>query len=358
MGNRAGVLRSAGKAVAGLALVVAVASCSAPATSSGGAAAAGPKALESAVEYDGPEASLPTSLPPIKTTGQPVTVGIACAACQIAGVKLQADETAKTIEGLGGKVITLDAGGDAQKQLNQFRQLVAQGVNAVIIQPLVETAMAPVFADAAAKGVSVITVGAPGDTTKPLQPGVVSNVTFGLDRAAFQKAQYFASTLPKGAQFGLIGFGVPSEGISYGVERSRYWAEKFGLTFAQQVDISELTVTAGQTAGTAMLQRNPEIRAVMSFSDEAASGVFTAARLLNKPDVMVCGNDFDKLGQAVVASGNGSCDIRWDFEKLGALSAQAAYMAATHQGPIPPMMTSGGGVLVNPANVKDVPVVG
>ncbi|MTD54693.1 sugar ABC transporter substrate-binding protein [Amycolatopsis pithecellobii] len=357
MSTRTAKIRRFAAGVLVAALSMSVAACG----KSGGAAQPagdGPKALTAAVPYPGPEANLPTRYPDPVRTGAPVDVGIACAACQVPGVALAADQARKTIEDLGGKVTLLDAGGDPQKQLNQFKQLVAQHVQAIIVQPLVETAMAPAFLDAKAAGIAVITIGSPGDTTRPLLPGVVSDVTFGLDRAAFEKAQHLAMNLPKGAEIGVLGYGVPSDSVKYGVDRTAYWAEQFGLKIAQRADVSELTVNAGQVAGTGMLQRNPDIQAVVSFTDAVTSGVLVAARQLNRRQVFVCANDYDKNGYQAVSTKNGSCSVRWDWEDLGRFAAQAAYFAGTAQGTLPRIVTTGGGTLVTKDNYESVPVVG
>jgi ABC-type sugar transport system substrate-binding protein len=344
-----------------VAVVSLTAACSEPGPPAsvgvGGGEDASP-ALTEQMTYDGPEAELPLEYPAPATTDEEVTIGVVCAVCQVPGVALLTEQAQAQAEELGARVIATDAGGDPQKQLNQVRQLIAQGAQAIIVQPLVETAMAPAFEEAEAKGVSVITIGAPGDTTQPLLPGVVSNVTFGLDKAAFAKAQHLASTLPEGAEIGVIGYGVPSDSVKYGVDRTAYWAEQFGLEVVQQSDVTELTATAGQTAATALLQRHPELRAIVSFTDAVSAGALTAARLLNRPDVVVCANDFDKFGYSAVTSVPGSCSVRWDWEGLGSQAAVAAYESANGQSGLPPVVTTDGGQLVTSENVEEVDVVG
>ncbi|GAA3529072.1 hypothetical protein GCM10022222_10170 [Amycolatopsis ultiminotia] len=353
MSPRTGKIRRFGALL--LVLPILTSACS----GSGGspANASGPKALTHAEPYTGPEAGLPTRYPEPTKTNAGINVGIACAACQIPGVALGASAARKTIEGLGGRVTLLDAGGDPQKQLSQFRQFVAQRVQAIIVQPLVETAMAPAFVDARVAGIPVITIGSPGDTTKPLLPGVTSNVTFGLDQAAFTKARYLAMSLPKDAEIGVLGYGVPSDSVKYGVDRTEYWAQQFGLKIAQRSDVPDLTINAGQVAGTAMLERNPGIKAVVSFTDAITAGVLVSARQLNKRDVIVCGTDYDKNGYQAVSTKNGSCSVRWNWEGLGKSVAQAAYLAATKQ-TTPPVVSAGGGTLVTKDNYEQVPVVG
>lgn len=349
-------LKGIGVGVGALA-AIALTACSSSGSSTT-SSSSGPHALTTAVAYSGPEASLPTAYPAVKSTGKTIKIGIACAACQVPGVALAARNAQEEIQSLGGQAILLDAGGDPQKQLNNFKQLLAEHVEAIIIQPLVESAMTPVFTTAKAAGVAVVTIGSPGDTSQPLLPGVVSNVTFGLDKAAFAKAQYLAMNLPKDAEIGVIGYGVPSDSVKYGVDRTAYWAQQFGLKIAQRTDASDLTVSAGQTAATGMLQRHPHIAAVVTFTDAISAGVLVAARQLNRPNVMACANDYDKNGYQVVSSGNGSCSVRWNWEHLGQYAAEAAYLTATKQATVPEVVTTGGGVLVTKANFETVPVVG
>lgn len=340
------------------AAVVIAAACSPNPDSTVGPSPDGARALAEPTDYTGPEAGLPTSYPSSGTAGERLKIGYVCAACQLAGVALASQEAREKVESLGGEFVLLDAGGDPQKQLNQFKQLVAQGAQAIIVQPLVETAMAPAFVEASAAGIPVITIASPGDTTKPLLPGVRSNVTFGLDKSAFDKAQYLALTLPLGAEIGVIGFGVPSDSISYGVDRTIYWAEQFGLNVVQQSDVSEITANAAQVAGTALLQRNPNLQAIIAPTDLLASGAYTAARQLGKPNVMVCGNDYDKAGYTNVATKNGSCTVRWNWEDLGGFAAEAAYSSATTSADLPQVVTTGGGVLITRENFESIPAVG
>lgn len=318
----------------------------------------GPNKAVLKMTYDGPESKIPTSYPDFKNTGQKFTVGLACPACQSPFLLAQVNAAKAEVERLGGKLIVTDAGGDPQKQLNQFKQMVAQGVQAIILQPLVESAMAPSFVAAEKKGIAVVSIVDPADTTKPLQDGVVTNVTLGFDQAAFQKAQYLASVLPKGAEFAAIGYGVPSAGLEYLTSRQIYWAKKFGLKFTTQVNINDITAAAGVTAGSSVLSRYPNVKAVMSFDNNPVSGFLTAARTSGKNGILVCGQNFDKLGFTIVREGNG-CDLRWDAEGSGKLTADAAYMAITKQNlPLPKVVTAGGGTLVTPDNYKTLKVIG
>lgn len=61
----------------------------------------------------------------------------------------------------GDKLIFLDANGDVSKQNNDIQDLITQGVNAIIINPVNPDAVAPSLDAAAAAGIPVITVDRP-----------------------------------------------------------------------------------------------------------------------------------------------------------------------------------------------------
>jgi ABC-type sugar transport system substrate-binding protein len=357
MALQSGRLRSVAYAAVLGAIVAGSAGCGSDddaAATSGAATTAASDAPVSTAAYDGPEAGLPKAYPAFRVTGEKVKIGISCPVCSVPGLAAQVKLQEAEIRRLGGTPIVQDAQGSVQTQLSQMKQLIVQGAQAIIVQPLDSTSMAPVFRLAKSKGVAVIGISTPGDVEQPLPDGLVTNVEFGLDQMAFNKMRYLAGKIGKGAQFGVVGFAVPNPAIAYQARRYRYWGERFGLTFATQVDVQQVTPSAGQVAGTSMFSRKPDVKAVVAFSDEPASGVAVAARLARKTDVLVCGNDYDANGQKLVAAGKG-CSTNWAQDVMAKQTVSAAYQVVTKQNlPLPKQVTTGGGTLATPDNYKTV----
>jgi ribose transport system substrate-binding protein len=330
------------------------AGASASASTSTSASTTATTAPASVPAYDGPEANLPKEYPAFKVTGEKVKIGISCPVCSVPGLAAQVKLQEAEIRKLGGTPIVHDAQGSVQSQLSQVKQLIVQGAQAIIIQPLDATSMTPAFKLAKQKGVAIIGISTPGNAADPLPEGIVTNVEFGLDQMAYNKMKYLASKLEKGSEFAVLGFAVPNPAIAYTATRYKYWGEKLGLKFGTQVDVQQVTPAAGQVAGTSIFSRSPDAKAVVAFSDEPAAGVVVAARLSRKPDVIVCGNDYDANGQKMVASGKG-CDTNWAQDVIAKQTVSAAYQVITKQNlPLPKQVTSGGGTLVTPDNYKSV----
>lgn len=84
---------------------------------------------------------------------------------------------------MGVKLIVVESDGDATKQISDIEDLLARGVDALVIQPNSPQAMAPVIERAYASGIPVILWGATVDTDKVTASVVADDTFFGQEGA-------------------------------------------------------------------------------------------------------------------------------------------------------------------------------
>ena len=223
---------------------------------------------------------------------------------------LRAVETLSTLgraakaetERLGGKLIELDAQGSPDKQVSQFEQLVNQGVDGIGVYPLDGRALAPVLAKAQKAGIPVIAIDLTLESPKPV-PGLASQLWIRRDQAAYQVAQAAAQALAPGSKVGLIGWKIPAPTLEYAVERSGYWAERFGLQVVGRTNDPSGDIAGGEKAMTAMLGKHPDVKGVLAYAEEAAIGAASAARAAGSRGIQMFGVNGGTVGLDAVRDG-------------------------------------------------------
>ena len=94
--------------------------------------------------------------PPAPQKDSPILVGLSLADLKEERWQRDRDMFTAKVEQLGGKVLVKDAGGDAQTQIEQCRNLLLQGVKVLAVVPKNADAAAPIIKDAHAKGLKVL----------------------------------------------------------------------------------------------------------------------------------------------------------------------------------------------------------
>lgn len=96
--------------------------------------------------------------------------------------RVQADESAAMLaENLGVELRVTDAGGDANKQISDTEDLLAQGVDALVISPVAAAPLAPIVERAYQAGIPVIVWGSDVDTDQYTAKVVADDEFFGYD---------------------------------------------------------------------------------------------------------------------------------------------------------------------------------
>src|SRR5215212_565534 len=189
---------------------------------------------------------------------------------------------------------------EASKQISDIRDMIAQGVDAIIVAPLLEEGMDPALNAAKEAGVPVFLIDRE-TAGKPCE----DYITFmGSDfyKQGKQAADLLANSTNEKAQVAVLE-GVP--GASVTIDRT----EGFEKQLKQYPDMEivasqtgQFVRTTGQTVMEQLIQSNPDIDAVYAENDEMALGAIQALKDAGKDpgqDVKVV--SIDGTEQAVQA---------------------------------------------------------
>lgn len=252
----------------------------------------------------------------------------------------------------GDTLIFLDANGDVSKQNNDIQDLITQGVQALIINPVNPDAVIPSLEAAAAAGIPVITV-----DRSVNGGGVVAHV--GRDNKAMGQA-VGAAVVARLAADGVEGAKIIEiQGDAGGAvmmdRRDGFHAaiEGSGHTIVKGPYAEYIRANA-VTAMQDLLQANPDVKVIYAHNDDMALGALQVLTENGRNDVLVSG--VDGLSEALenMASGGGYVATALnDPQYLGDVTIQAAREAAAGQEV--PAFIDAGTKAVTPENVGDFP---
>lgn len=329
--------------VAALALMALVAGCGSSGSSSSSASTAsseesaggetanaseggGSESSATSVPYNGPEKGLPSEYAVAKEKLANCTIGYQNISGAISSLAAEQEAAEEEAQNLGCKIVTLDDQLNPTTQVNNFEQLLTQKVSALVVYPIVPSALAPSLAKAESASIPVISDTTPPQVTTPLPKGYVSRVQQGWDQVAYLRAKYVAEQDP-GTEFVIMGLAAPVESLEYLGERTKYWAEKFGLKFAGQIDAQEDTPASASTAMSGIVGKYPDAGAIFAYNDNAAVAASTVAKA-SQSSATICGANGQKEAFQAIESGALACTVWIDFDELGKQLVRGVYDAA------------------------------
>ncbi|MDN7244956.1 ribose ABC transporter substrate-binding protein RbsB [Planococcus shenhongbingii] len=220
---------------------------------------------------------------------------------------------------LGATISVVDAQDDAAKQASDVEDLIQQGVDLIMINPVDSEAVAAAVESANSANIPVITVdrsAAGGE--------VVSHIASDNIAGGEMAGEYLLSLVGDGAQVAELE-GVP------GASAARERGEGFN-----KVAVEGLEVVAKQTANfdraeglTVMeniLQGNPDIKGVFAHNDEMALGALEAIEAAGK-DITVVGFDATEDAVKAVEEGRLAGTIAQKPELIGQTAVETAVKA-------------------------------
>lgn len=350
--------------VALLALPLLLAACGGSGSSSAGSSsteagtekAATPEETPS-IAYDGPEKGLPMEYAePAKTGAAGCKIGYMNIYGAIPSLAEQQKAAEEEAENLGCALVTLDDQLNPTTQVNNFSQLLSQKTSGIIVYPIVPEALAPSVKQANAAKIQVIADATPPAATEPLPSGYETRVLQGNDRVSYLRAKFIAEEDPHG-EFVILGLAVPISSLQYLGERTKYWAEKFGLEYAGEIDAQEDTPGGAATAMSGILGKYPNVKAVFAYNDNAAVAASTVAKSSQR-EVSICGSNGQKEAFQAIESGAMACTVRIDYHAIGRQLVRGAYDAVTNQGGKLPETVVPPVELVDQDNVASVEPIG
>lgn len=192
---------------------------------------------------------------------------------------------------------------DLAQQVNLVEQMVARGVDAIVIAPADSKALIPALQRAQASGVLVINIDNRLDATALAQAGLT--VPFvGPDNRAGARAvgEVLAAELPAGAPVAIIE-GVPT--AFNGQQRRAGFEDAMRAAGMEIVGVQagNWELAKANTIASAMLTRHPQLAAILCANDSMALGAVAAVTAAGRPEVKIVGFDNISAVQPLLADG-------------------------------------------------------
>ncbi|WP_438350878.1 ribose ABC transporter substrate-binding protein RbsB [Paenibacillus sp. FA6] len=216
----------------------------------------------------------------------------------------------------GLKVIVIDAQNDSAKQSNDVEDLMQQGVNALLINPVDSSAISTVVQTANSLDIPVIALDRSSDKGEIKALVASDNVKGGT-----MAAEYIIEQLGKGAKV------IELEG-SPGASATRERGKGFHEVADTQLDViakqsADFDRTKGLTVMENLLQGNRGVQAVFAHNDEMALGAIEAIQSSGKK-IPVIGFDGNEDALKSIQAGKLTATVAQQPELIGELSVQAA----------------------------------
>lgn len=219
----------------------------------------------------------------------------------------------------GTKVKSVDAQDDTAKQTNDVDDLIQQGVDILLINPVDSAAITPAVESANAAGIPVITIDRSSDGGEVVTLVASDNVEGGEMAAKY--IEEISGTDVNTVQLE----GVP------GASATRERGEGFTNVAEKSLNVLDSQTAnfdraEGLTVMENMLQANPDIQAVFAQNDEMALGAIEAIQSAGKTgEIQVVGFDGTEDGIKAVEDGRLSATVAQQPEEMGKLAMQAAF---------------------------------
>ena len=219
----------------------------------------------------------------------------------------------------GSHVKVLDAQDDTSKQSNDVDDLIQQGVDILLINPVDSSAITPAVEAANSAGIPVVTIDRSSEGGQVLTLVASDNVEGGK-----MAAQYIEEISGENAKVAELE-GIP--GASATNERGKgfneYAKDKLDIVDKQTANFDR---AKGLTVMENMLQSKPEIQAVFAQNDEMALGAIEAIQAAGKTgNIQVVGFDGTDDGLDAIEAGTLSATVAQQPEEMGKLAMQAAF---------------------------------
>lgn len=230
-------------------------------------------------------------------------------------VTLSDGAEAKAAE-LGATLSVVDAQDDASKQASDVEDLIQQGVDLILINPVDSEAVASAVQSANGADIPVITVDRSAESGEVISHIASDNVAGGE-----MAAEHLLSIVGDGAQVAELE-GVP------GSSAARERGEGFNNVAAESLDVvAKQTANFNRAEGLSVmeniLQANPDVTGVFAHNDEMALGALEAIEAAGK-DITVVGFDATDDAVAAVEQGRLAGTIAQKPEMIGEMAVDTA----------------------------------
>ncbi|MDY3005731.1 D-ribose ABC transporter substrate-binding protein [Anaerococcus sp. AGMB00486] len=213
-------------------------------------------------------------------------------------------------------VVIMDAQNDSSTQSNQVEDLITQGLDLIIINPVDSTAISPSVQNANDANIPVICVDRKSDEGK-----VVSLVASDNVKGGEMAGEFILKAVGEGAQV------VQLEGIP-GASSTRERGEGFKNATDGKIDlVASQTANFDRAEGMSvmenLLQAHPELKAVFSQNDEMAMGAAEAIKASGK-NITIVGFDGNEDALKAVEEGKLSATVAQKPKEMGKIALETA----------------------------------
>jgi ribose transport system substrate-binding protein len=258
------------------------------------------------------------------------------------------ENLASAVEAAGGTTIIVDSQNDIAKQISDIEDLLAQGIDYLVINPVDEAGIVPAVEAANAAGVPVITIdraSGGGD--------VAAHITFDNYKAGYDAGIYIAEQSGGAGQVAQL---EGQAGTSVARERGQGFRDAIALypdmeiVFEQPTDWS---TDAGLAAAEDLLVANPDVVGIWAHADSIIMGAVQALEDAGKNDqVWTVGMGMFAGGPESISAGG--LDASWELfpAQLGTAAGQAVVALANGEAVLSVINTPM--VFVTSENIADV----
>lgn len=249
---------------------------------------------------------------------QPIVIGVSLSNLDNPFFGAVQEGVVETAERLGATVVIEDAQDDAQRQTTQIEALIAQQVNALLVNPVNSMEIEQALQEAFDAGIPIFTVDRSANS-----PHVVAHIASDNVSGGRMAAAYLAEIIHESGNVVELA-GIPDTSA----------AQDRGLGFNNVITIyPDIQVIARETANfnreqghdvfAQILADNAEIDGVFAHNDEMILGAIAAAREAGRLDAIAFVG-FDAIEDAVVAIENGElrATVAQQPKEMGRLSVE------------------------------------
>ena len=214
------------------------------------------------------------------------------------------------------KLIVVDAGDDAAKQVSDIEDLIAKNISVLIVNPVDSDTVSSVVQSAVNRGIKVISADRVVNGVD-IDCQIASDNVLGAELAT----QFIVDQVGEGAKVAeLQGTSGASAAIDRGKGFHNIADDKLKVAASQPADFDR---TKGMTVMENILQANGDIKAVFAANDEMALGAMEAISASRKNIVVV---GFDATDDAIdsIKEGRMSATIAQQPDLIGATSVETA----------------------------------
>jgi ribose transport system substrate-binding protein len=219
-------------------------------------------------------------------------------------------------KGKGVDLVVVDAQDDASKQASDVEDLIQQGIDLLLINPVDSSAVGSAVESANAAGIPVITVDRSADSGE-----VVAHIASDNVEGGKLAGEYLLELVGEGAKVAMLE-GVP------GSSAARDRGEGFLKAVEGKVDLvssqpANFNRSEGLSVMENMLQAHPDIEAVFAQNDEMALGALEAISAAGK-EIVVIGFDATDDALKKIDEGKMAASVAQKPEEIGKTAIETA----------------------------------